>query len=332
MNIHKQSPPSTHSRPKAIGLAFALTAAVVAFPVAANAAQATVGLGTAQSFAVLAGAGITNTGPTTLSGSAGADIGSYPTTTFTGEADVTTSGTKYLLGEAIVQGAKDDLVTAYNDAAGRGPTNPVSADLGGQTLVAGVYNSASSLGLTGTVTLDAENDPSAVFIFQAGSTLTTASASSVALVNGAQACNVFWQVGSSATFGTTTDFVGHVLALDSITATTGATFDGQLLARDGAVTLDSNTIVNDVCADTSTPEDTTEDTTEDTPEDSSSEDTSNGSSDSEPEAETPTPEDTTVDGGELPNTGGVGWLIALVVGVGIVAAGSILFARNRRSL
>lgn len=314
----------THSRPQVVGLALALSAGLVALPMVATAAQAQVGLGTAESFAVLAGAGITNTGPTTLSGSAGADIGSYPTTTFTGEADVTTSGTKYLLGEAAVQGAKDDLVTAYNDAAGRGPTNPVSADLGGQTLVAGVYNSATSLGLTGTVTLDAENDPAAVFIFQAGSTLTTASASSVALVNGAQACNVFWQVGSSATFGTTTDFVGHVLALDSITATTGATFDGQLLARNGAVTLDSNTIVNDVCADTATPEDTTED--------SSSEDTSNGSSDSEPEAETPTPEDTTVDGGELPNTGGVGWLIALVVGVGIVAAGSILFVRNRRSL
>jgi LPXTG-motif cell wall-anchored protein len=145
------------------------------------------------------------------------------------------------------------LVTAYDDAAGRTPATTVSADLGGQTLVPGVYNSAAALALTGTLTLDGQNDPDAVFIFQAGSTLTTASSSNVALINGAQACHVFWQVGSSATLGTNSNFTGHVLALTSITATTGATINGQLLARNGAVTLDTNTITNDVCAAVVTP-------------------------------------------------------------------------------
>ena len=102
----------------------------------------------------------------------------------------------------MTQQAKTDLVTAYNTAAGEGPTNPIAADLGGQTLLPGVYNSASSIGLTGALTLNAQGDPNAVFVFQAGSTLTTASGSEVNLINGAQACNVFWQVGSSATLGT----------------------------------------------------------------------------------------------------------------------------------
>ena len=220
----------------------------------ASAVQPTVGLGSTTVYAVLAGEGITNTGPTTVSGTAGGDMGSSPTGTFTGDTEVTTTGTKFTAVDSQTTSAKDDLVIAYDDAAGRTPATTITADLGGQTLTAGVYNSASSIGLTGTVTLDAENNPDAVFVFQAGSTLTTASDSVVALVNGAQACNVFWQVGSSATFGTASDFTGHVLALTSITATTGATFHGQLLARNGAVTLDTNTIVNDHCADDVTPE------------------------------------------------------------------------------
>ncbi len=230
-----------------IYLAVGITALSMFIANSAYAVKPTVDLGTTSSFAVLAGSGITNAGPTTLSGTAGADIGSSPTGTFTGDADVTTSGTKYTSVDAKVTGAKDDLVLAYDDAAGRTPVTTVTADLGEQTLKQGVYNSASSLGLTGTLTLDAEDNPDAVFIFQAGSTLTTASASKVELINGAQACNVFWQVGSSATFGTTTDFIGHVFALTSITANNGATFQGQLLARNGAVTLDHNTITNDIC-------------------------------------------------------------------------------------
>ena len=267
----------------------------------AKAVQLPVELGLTSDYAVLAGSGITNTGPTTVSGSLGADLGSSPTGTFTGSADVTTTGTKFTADDAQTIAAQVDLTTAYLDAAGRTPINTVSADLGGQTLTEGVYNSASSLGLTGTLILDGENNPDAVFIFQAGSTLTTASASSVSLINGAQPCNVFWQVGSSATFGTTTDFVGHVFALTSITANTAATFQGQLLARNGAVTLDTNTITNDVCAEVSP---------------------------------TPTPTDTTTPG-PLPDTDGSmtnTWALPLAVGLGLVAIGSgVVVLRRKRS-
>ena len=151
----------------------------------ASGTATTVPLGTAGSFGVLAGAGITNTGPTTING----DFGTFPTTTITGSASITTNGMNHA-GDAVTQGAKPDLVTAYDAAAGEGPTSPIVADLGGQTLTPGVYNSASSIGLTGSLTLNGGGDSSAIFVFQAGSTLTTASASSVNLVNGAQACNV----------------------------------------------------------------------------------------------------------------------------------------------
>nr|MDQ2725837.1 ice-binding family protein [Actinomycetota bacterium] len=143
--------------------------------------------------------------------------------------------------------AKEDLVKAYDDAASRVTTQAVTADLGGQTLVPGVYRSASGLGLTGTVTLNGQGDPSAVFIFQAASTLITASSSAVSLINGAQACNVFWQVSSSGTLGTDTAFVGTILAQASITLNTGAAVDGRALARTGSVTLDSNVFTNSAC-------------------------------------------------------------------------------------
>ena len=215
---------------------------VLSMAVAAQAAPTAVGLGTAGSFVVLAGAGVTNTGPTTLNG----DIGTFPTTSISGAAGLTITGTNHG-GDAVTQGAKTDLVTAYNTAAGEGPPSPISTDLGGQTLTSGVYNSASSMGLTGTLTLNAQGDPDAVFVFQAGSTLTTASASMVSLTNGAQACNVFWQVGSSATLGTGTAFRGSILALTDITLTTAATVEGRVLARNGAVTLDTNTITRPAC-------------------------------------------------------------------------------------
>jgi type VI secretion system secreted protein VgrG len=206
-------------------------------------AATTVPLGTADSFAILAGAGITNTGPTTVNG----DIGTYPTPTITGAASLTITGTNHG-GDAVAQGAKTDLVTAYNVAAGEGPTTPVAADLTGLTLKPGVYNSASSIGLTGALTLDAGGDPNAVFVFQAGSTLTTGSGSQINLINGAQSCNIFWQVGSSATLGTGSTFRGTVLALTSITVTTGVKIDGRVLARNGAVTLDTDTITKSTCA------------------------------------------------------------------------------------
>lgn len=196
---------------------------------------------------MLAGAGVTNTGPTTLNG----DLGTFPTTSVTGTSTLTQTGTNHA-GDAVTQGAKNDLVTAYDSAAAQGPPSAISADLGGQTLVAGVYNGASSIGLTGALTLDAQGDPNAVFVFQAGSTLTTASGSSVVLLNGAQACNIFWQVGSSATLGTGSAFRGSILAMTDITVTTAATIEGRVLARNGAVTLDTNTITRPLCASTPT--------------------------------------------------------------------------------
>jgi hypothetical protein len=126
--------------------------------------------------------------------------------------------------------AKSDLDTAYLDAAGRGLTDPPLAELTGLTLTAGVYGSASSLLLSGTLILDGQGDPNSVFIFKAGSTLTTATGSSVVLIGNAQACNVFWQVGSSATVGSGSSFVGTIMALDSITVNSGATIEGRALA------------------------------------------------------------------------------------------------------
>jgi hypothetical protein len=216
----------------------------------AGAAATPVLLGAADSFSVLAGAGVTNTGPTTLGG----DIGTFPTTSITGTATLTVLGVNHG-GDAVTQQAKTDLLTASTTAAGQGPASPIVANLGGQTLVPGVYNSASSIGLTGTVTLDGAGDQNAVFVFQAGSTLTTASTSQVNLINGARACNVFWQVGSSATLGTGSTFRGSILASDSITVTTGVTIVGRVLASSGAVTLDTDTISAPSCG-TPTPTDT----------------------------------------------------------------------------
>jgi hypothetical protein len=139
-------------------------------------------------------------------------------------------------------------VTAYTTAAGEGPTTAIAADLAGQTLAPGVYNSASSIGLSGALTLNGGGNPNAIFVFQAVSTLTTGSASQINLINGAQSCNVFWQVGSSATLGTGSTFRGTIIALTSITVTTGVTVDGRVLARNGAVTLGTDTITRPTCA------------------------------------------------------------------------------------
>ena len=209
----------------------------------ALAAQPPVALGTADSFAVLAGSTVTNTGPSTING----DLGVSPGTAITGFPPGTVNGTIHAT-DAVAQQAQSDLTTAYNDAAGRTPAAAVSADLGGSTLAPGVYQSASSLGLTGTLTLDGQGDPNAVFIFQAGSTLTTASNSRVALINGAQPCNVYWQIGSSATLGTGSILAGNVLALTSISVNDGVTVNGRLLARNAAVTLINDTVSVAPCA------------------------------------------------------------------------------------
>jgi hypothetical protein len=211
----------------------------------AVAATAPVGLGTAGSFAVLAGTTVTNTGPSLISG----DLGVSPGTAVTGfPPGIVTNGTIHS-ADGVAAGAQSDLTTAYNDAAGRSPTANVPAFIGaGQTLAPGVYKASSSLDVGGSLTLDAGGNPDAVFIFQAPSTLITDSASSIILTDGAQACNVFWQVGSSATLGTATAFAGSILALTSISVNTGDTIAGRALARNGAVTLDDDTITAPSCS------------------------------------------------------------------------------------
>lgn len=226
-----------------------------------GAAQVTVGLGTAGNFAVLAGETITNTGPTTITG----DVGLHPGSSVTGFDSVTLNGALHV-ADAVAQQAKVDLVTAYDQAAGSGPATTVATELGGQTLTAGEYNSASgTFEITGTLTLDAQGDPNAVFVFQMASTLVTASASVVNVINGANACNVFWQVGSSATLGTGTVFRGNILALTSIALTTGASIEGRALARNGQVTMDTNTITQAACTQQITPTTTTTTTPTTTP-------------------------------------------------------------------
>ena len=188
-------------------------------------------------FSVLAGSTVTNTGPTTVTG----DVGISPGTAVTGFPPGLPSGAIHSADSAAAQ-AQAALTAGYIDAAGRAGGTSVSGDLVGRTLTAGVYTSTSSLAVTGDVTLDAQGNSDSVFIFQIGSTLTTGSGSHVILANGAKACNVFWQVGSSATLGTNSEFKGNILALTSITITTGVNLEGRALARNGAVTLDSDVI------------------------------------------------------------------------------------------
>lgn len=224
--------------PAGISLAVAATFLLAEF----SAAATTVPLGAASDFAVLAGAGITVAGAIGSTAITG-DIGSFATTTITGLENVVLSGVNHA-GDGVTQQGKVDLVSAFTDAAGRSAdvTFTPIYDLGGLTLGAGVYNDPSSFWITGTLTLDAGGDPNAVWVFQAGSTLITGSGSSVSLIGGAQASNIFWQVGSSATLGTGSTFEGTILAAESITLDTGAGLTGRALALTGAVTLDYNTI------------------------------------------------------------------------------------------
>ena len=206
---------------------------------------------TAGNFAVLAGSAITNTGSTVING----DLGLYPQTAVTGFPPGVVNGAKHV-NDAVAQQAQTDLTTAYNTAAGQTPTQDLTGqDLGGKTLTPGVYHFSSSAGLTGTVTLDAQGTKEAQFIFQIGSTLTTAKGSRVVLVNAADGCDVWWQVGSSATLGTSTVFRGNLMALTSITLTTGVNIaSGRALARNGALTLDTNNVsLPRACATSSTP-------------------------------------------------------------------------------
>jgi len=218
------------------------TLLVAAGAMASPGAQTAPGLGSAASFAVLGGQTVTNTGPTTIFG----DLGVSPGTAITGFPPGIVTGGATHAADAVALQAQSDVTIAYDALAGQAcpPANDKTGqDLGGQTLIEGVYCFSSSAQLTGTLTLDAQGNAAAVFIFQIGSTLTTASNSSVSVINGGTACNVFWQVGSSATVGTTTQFVGNILALTSIALQNGATIvPGRALARNSEVTMDTNNV------------------------------------------------------------------------------------------
>lgn len=200
---------------------------------------AAVVLGTTSTFAILAGSTVTNTGATAITG----DLGVSPGSAVTGFPPGTVSGTIHA-ADAAAATAQTDLTTAYNDAAGRtvGAIS-VSGDLTGLTLAPGLYKSTSSLGLTGALTLTGLGDANAVFIIQMASTLITGTGSQVILTGGAQAKNIIWQVGTSATLGTNSIFKGTIMADQSITLNTGAQMTGRALARVGAVTLDTNSVV-----------------------------------------------------------------------------------------
>jgi hypothetical protein len=232
------------------GLAVAAMAAtlVIFGPTEAGAATATVDLATAGSFSALAYSTVTNTGPSVL----GQSLGVSPGSAQTGFPPGIVGGAIHL-GDAVAAQAQSDLTAAYNDAAGRTPFTSHASELGGDTLTPGVYRIGAAQ-VTGQLTLNAQGNPQSVFIFQIDSTLVTAANSSVVFINGSAACNVFWQVGSSATIGTGTAFIGNIMAQASISMKTGATLQGRALARTGAVTLDTNAIFQPVCtAPTPTP-------------------------------------------------------------------------------
>ena len=233
-----------------VGSLLVVGALVVAFVGTAESAGR---LGTAESFAVLGGSTVTNTGSTTVIGNLGVSPGNAVTGFApTGPGSVT-GGTIHVNDGVAIQ-AQSDEVTAATTLGNMACTQDLTGtDLGGLTLTPGVYCFSSSAQLTGTLTLDAENTADALFVFKIGSTLTTASGSSVAMINGASACNVYWKVGSSATLGTATSFQGTILAYSSVTLTTNVHLIGRAIAQTGAVTMDTNVISIASCVSSETP-------------------------------------------------------------------------------
>ena len=229
-------------------VALAVCLAFAAVPAAAQAAA--VDLGTVKPFVVLGGSAVTNTGPSVLYG----DLGVSPGTSLTGFGLPAVVNGATHNNDAVAAQAQLDLTNAHNVAAGQ-PVPPgnvlTGTNLGNRTLSPGAYRYTSSAQLTGTLTLDAHGDADAEFIFEIGSTLTTASASSVVLVNGASPCNVYWQVGSSATLGSTTAFQGNLMALQDISLNSNASVIGRVLAGRG-ISLIDNFLYNGSCDSAST--------------------------------------------------------------------------------
>jgi hypothetical protein len=235
------SVPTRSKRARRTGVALTVALACAATAVAAQASA--VNLGTVKSFVVLGGSTVTNTGPSVLNG----DLGVSPGSALVGFSSPAVVNGATHTTDAVAAQAQLDLTTAYDVAAAQPAADMTGIDLGNKVLLAGAYAFASSAQLTGPLTLDAAGDPNAQFVFEIGTTLTTASASSVVLVNGASPCNVYWQVGSSATLGTTTAFQGNLMALASISLNNGATVIGRVLARNGAVTLINNVLDSTGC-------------------------------------------------------------------------------------
>ncbi len=311
------------------GGAFALvTTAQPAFAIGT-----TVGLGTSASYSVLGGQSVTNTGPSVLS----SNLGVNPGTAISGFPPGTVGGATHN-NDVHALHAQADLTTAYDDAAGQATDAAIAGELGGRRLTPGVYSAPSSVHLTGPLTLDAEGDPDAVFIFQIDSALTTASNSSVVLLNDAQSCHVFWQVGSSATLGTNTSFVGTIMAMTSITANTGATVEGRALARNGSVTLDNNVFTDVKCATTSTiPPSSPAPTATATPTASDSATvaaaSATGSGGDSSSGDSPSGDSPSDSAGPLAYTGGglSGPLIAIAVATTLLGLTLVLAARRRRT-
>ena len=233
--------PTRSRRTRRTGVALAVGLACVIITSVSQAAP--VDLATAKSFVVLGGSTVTNTGPSVLNGDLGvspgsAHVGFSPPAVVNGATHAT---------DAVAAKAQLDLTTAYNVAAAQPAADLSGTDLGNRVLLPGAYGFTSSAQLTGPLTHDAKGDPDAQFVFEVGTALTTASASSVVLINGANPCNVYWQVGSSATLGTTTAFQGNLMALASISLNNGATIIGRALARNGAVTLINNVLDSSTC-------------------------------------------------------------------------------------
>ncbi|WP_171060336.1 ice-binding family protein [Streptomyces montanus] len=199
-----------------------------------------VDLASAKGYAVLAGTSVANTGNSIVQGdlgvSGGSDVTGFPPGIVYGATHT---------DDDIAAQAQKDLESAYDDAAVQAPDTAMAGDIGGNTLTPGVYRAAGPLSYTGTLTLDAEGDPNAVWVFQLPSTLTTGTNSYLELRNGAQASNVFWQVGGTATLGADSFFQGTIMASDSISLESGSWIHGGALSRDGNVTLENSVITLD---------------------------------------------------------------------------------------